>query len=304
LRALPDELDVETVIASLRDGWSIDVERAEYAPIGGGSYHWIVTGRDGTRHFATVDDLDRKPWLGSTRDSAFAGLREAFDASAALRDDGLEFVLAPIRAAGGGTLVRVAPRYSLAVFPFVVGRSGTFGQYDDDERAAILELLARLHRAKAKVRPLDLELPGRRDLEDALLALGRPWAGGPLAEPARESLAAHGAVVSELLAHYDRLAAGLPGRSDWVLTHGEPHAGNVIRTGERYVLVDWDTVALAPAERDLWMLGDDADGGFFRLRWDLEDLAAFTKVLRSPHGENADTQKALDGISIILGRAR
>ena len=38
------------------------------------------------------------------------------------------------------------------------------------------------------------------------------------------------------------------------MTHGEPHAGNVMRTDEGRLLVDWDTVALAPPERDLWML--------------------------------------------------
>ena len=42
-----------------------------------------------------------------------------------------------------------------------------------------------------------------------------------------------------------------------VITHGEPHPGNLIRTGNGLAMVDWDTVALAPRERDLWMLADD-----------------------------------------------
>jgi spectinomycin phosphotransferase len=73
------------------------------------------------------------------------------------------------------------------------------------------------------------------------------------------------------------------------------------------VLVDWDTVALAPQERDLWMLGestdqevDEAAMDFFRLAWDLGDLAAFTHELRIPHSENADTTKALAGIEYCL----
>ena len=90
---------------------------------------------------------------------------------------------------------------------------------------------------------------------------------------------------------------------------------NVIRTDVRHVLVDWDTVALAPPERDLWMLvgdtGDEATAyadatgyqpdevalDFFRLRWDLADLAAFTRVLRSPHRESEDTVKAYNGLT-------
>jgi spectinomycin phosphotransferase len=75
------------------------------------------------------------------------------------------------------------------------------------------------------------------------------------------------------------------------------------------VLVDWDTVALGPPERDLWMLADAADlevdeaaVDFFRLTWDLADLAAFTNVLRSPHNRSADTEKAYDGVMQILSR--
>jgi spectinomycin phosphotransferase len=120
---------------------------------------------------------------------------------------------------------------------------------------------------------------------------------------------------------FDRLSAEVAARSrDWVVTHGEPHAANVISEGDRHALVDWDTVALAPPERDLWILddGDDACAAgsiytdatgyqpdqaaldFFRLGWDLADIAAFTNVLRSPHIEDADTAKAYAGLTICL----
>jgi len=100
-----------------------------------------------------------------------------------------------------------------------------------------------------------------------------------------------------------------------VVTHGEPHARNVLRTDGSPVLVDWDTVALAPPERDLWMLmGDTADeatiyanatghhldqvaANLFRLAWDLGDLAEYVSVLRSPHRETEDTVKAYDGLT-------
>ena len=40
----------------------------------------------------------------------------------------------------------------------------------------------------------------------------------------------------------------------WVVTHGEPHPVNVMQTDAGRVLIDWDTVAIAPPERDLWMV--------------------------------------------------
>ena len=89
MRALLEDIETSAVIDVVADGWGFDVDSADYAAVGGGSYHWVVKDRNGTRAFVTVDDLDLKPWLGDTRESAFDGLRRAFDTAAALRDDGL-----------------------------------------------------------------------------------------------------------------------------------------------------------------------------------------------------------------------
>ncbi len=109
MRALPEEFVANAMIGSLADRWGLDVEAVHYAAIGGGSYHWVVDDRTGTRSFVTVDDLDRKPWLGDTRESAFDGLRQAFDTAAALGDGGLGFVVAPVPTSGGETVHRLGP---------------------------------------------------------------------------------------------------------------------------------------------------------------------------------------------------
>ncbi len=80
-------------------------------------------------------------------------------------------------------------------------------------------------------------------------------------------------------------------------------------------MVDWDTVGLAPPERDLWMLAvggtdaadlyvratgtqlNDAVLNFFCLTWDLKDLAEYLKVLRSPHQENDDTVRQYQALT-------
>jgi thiamine kinase-like enzyme len=321
--APPEELETSALTAVLADGWGLEVEAVDYAAVGGGSYHWLVKDLEGTQSFVTADDLDQKPWLGDTRESAFDGLRRAFDTAVALRDGGLGFVVAPIPTSQGKTVRRIGPRHSIALFPFVAGKAGTFGTYETAERAAVLTMLADLHEATfvaaSVARRIDLALPGRRKLETALRALDQTWSGGPLAEQARRTLAGDASYVAELLALRDRLSAVVAIRStDWVVTHGEPHAGNLMRAGESYVLVDWDTVALAPRERDLWMLVDetaeepaiytDATGRqldevaltFFRLTWDLADIAAFTDQLRSPHDHSADTEKAHEALSYYV----
>ena len=124
-----------------------------------------------------------------------------------------------------------------------------------------------------------------------------------MSEPARAAIAAGASELAQLIALADRLAADARTRDrGFVVTHGEPHAANVIRSGDRQLLVDWDTVALGPPERDLWMVDardtyerasgrplDDAALDFFRLTWDLKDIAEYLNVLRGPHRENEDT---------------
>jgi spectinomycin phosphotransferase len=327
MRALPEGVDVGAVIDALCDGWDFRVDSVEYAPVGAGSYHWHVTDESGARGFVTVDDLGWKTWLGDTHDESFEGLAHAFGAAATLRAAGLGFVVAPVRAGDGESLRRLDERHAIALFPFIDGQPGDFGPYgNDNDRLGVVALLAELHGATAAAGPavhtVGFELPGRRHLEAALLERDEPWAGGPLSEPAREAVRASAAELTDLLALADRLAAeARTRRGDWVVTHGEPHPGNVMRTTEgEQVLVDWDTVALGPPERDLWMLvaeGTDASEvyarltgtqpdetalDFFRLTWELKDLAEYLNVFRLPHQENDDTLRqvgALAGIAVL-----
>ncbi len=76
------ERDLVHVLAS---GWGLAAVALRYAPVGGGSYHWSVRDERGERWFVTVDDLDDKGWLGSTRPAVFTGLTAAMDAAATLR---------------------------------------------------------------------------------------------------------------------------------------------------------------------------------------------------------------------------
>lgn len=311
--APPEDVETGTVIDVLADRWGFDVEAADYAALGAGSYHWEVKDKTGGRGFVTVDDLDQKAWLGDTRDAAFDGLRRAFDTAVALRDRDLDFVVAPILTRDGESLHRLDSHYAVALFPFAEGEAREFGWIDDpDDRRSVVAMLAELHRATAAVgsavRSAGLELPGRHHLDAALLQLDEAWSGGPLSEPARNAVRDSASDLAELLTLADRLSAEAEKRGgSWVVTHGEPHAGNVMRTSDGRVLVDWDTVALAPPERDLWMLVvggtdaaeayvratgtqlNDAALDFFRLTWDLKDLAEYLNVLRSPHQENDDT---------------
>jgi spectinomycin phosphotransferase len=301
------EHDLRLVLA---EGWRIDATALRYAAVGGGSYHWVVRDGAGRRWFVTADDLDDKAWLGHTRPAVMAGLRSAMETALALRRDaGLDFVVAPVPGVDGAAVRPAGAGHAVAVFPFRSGTPGRFGEaLPAAERAARTDMLAALHRPAPAGAPVAaIGLARREDLDAALRNLGRPWRAGPFGEQARTLLAGAGDQIHGLLEVFDRRAGAIRA-DDFVITHGEPHPGNVMRVGPRRMLIDWDTVGLGPPERDLWMVageeearryagltGRAVDPGlleWYRLRWALDDISAFAHRLRSAHGRTADAEHA------------
>ena len=84
------------------------------------------------------------------------------------------------------------------------------------------------------------------------------------------------------------------------------------------MLIDWDTVGLAPPERDLWMVAtetgaelrryteltgrpvDMAAIELYRLRWALDDLSCFVRDLRAPHRRTPGTEHAWQALQITI----
>lgn len=328
MRDRPQGLDETDLIRSLSEGWALDVAGAAYSAVGGGSYHWVVTDHGGRRYFITVDDLDERGYLGPDRELAFEGLRRAFGSARALHEEGgLEFVVAPQPTPAGESVARIDSRYTVAVFPFIDGTSrGFYEEAPPEERAELVRMLVRLHRAtpvaESVARSISVQLPGRDDLERSLQNLDAEWTGGPFSEVARALLADHRAHLLRLLDDFDHLSSQVAAAgSRPVITHGEPHGGNFIRSDGRLVLVDWDTAGLALPERDLWLV-DAGDGAelnlyseasgrrvdndaiaLYRLRWKLDDIASFASRLRSPHSQTADAEHAWRSLNLSVSSA-
>ena len=199
----PGDLADETLTGLLRDGWGVADATVNYLAVGFGSHHWMVD--DGGRQwFLTIDDLDaRRRESDEPRDVVAARLQAALSAAAFLADDGLEFVLAPIRSTDGTVLRRVDDRYAAAVYPFVDGRSFPYGAFlSTDHFDAVLGQVVRLHAiadpAASGAATDDLVVPHRDDLSTALDELGRALGHGTV----RRS----GAVVARPQRHRCRAA--------------------------------------------------------------------------------------------------
>ncbi|SDK74234.1 phosphotransferase enzyme family protein [Nonomuraea jiangxiensis] len=308
----PEGFD-EGLLRPALGAWQIDAVTLDYARVGFGDYHWVAGDRGGRRWFVTVADVRHKP---------FDGLRSAMDTAAALREEaGLDFVVAPLRTSDGATLLRLdRHRYAMSVFPFEPGAAGRFGEEQPPEaRGAIIDLLARLHATPPpySAPPRPLELSRRAALERDLQDSAGPWLGGPFAEPARELLSEYAGTLRDRLREFDELVDKVSRTGEPVVTHGEPHPGNLLRAGQRLLLVDWDTVGMAVPERDLWLVAagpadldryaeatghtPDPDAlALYRLRWALDDVAEFVAWFRAPHGRTPDAEESWHGLSGTL----
>ena len=307
------------VAAALAGQWALTVQDLSYLPVGFGGHHWRAADQTGSRWFVTVSDL-ASPWLpdlpGAMQTAAWLATHA-----------GLGFVVAPVPARAGQVVGSVDSRHALTLFPYLDGApAGHFEDpIDDGDRAAIIDMLARLHTAVPKgiqVPTQPLELANRQAIDQALGSLGVRWTGGPYAEPGRDLLARYERPLRQAFARFDGLLDRVRGAGGPdVITHGEPHPGNLLRTQAGLCLVDWGMTALARPERDLWRVicgGQDAARysrrtgwtvnqdalALYRLRWDLDDIAGMLPKIRGSHQPTADTlmtwtelQKSLEAIT-------
>jgi hypothetical protein len=320
----PPDLPTERIAGELRRAWGIAADEMTYQPVGFGSHHWLVRNAAGECWFASVDDLTAMlRGADDTEGRAFARLAAAFGAAFALHhQSGLGFVVAPLPAISDSVVRRISHRYSVVVHPYLdCGPAGADGEFSSRADALqVLDLLADLHTAAipAAARRDDFEIPGRYALT-TLLTSGARWSAGPYADPARHLLDEHAVEVRALLAHYDELATRVGGTSHrMVMTHGEPHASNVLRTPNGLVLIDWDTALVAPPERDLWTLAEDdptlidayaerADMtvdhdalALYRLWFDLAEIGGYLRLFAAAHEETADTAESWRNLRYFL----
>ena len=305
------------VAAALARHWDLAVTGLRYVPVGFGGYHWSADDAGGGRWFVTASDLARYDSL--------ADLEQAMSTAVRLAQAGLEFVVAPVPAASGRAACPAGSRYAITVSPFVDGIPGRWGDpMTAAGLAAVTGMLARLHAVRADpgdVPVRAMELPDRGVIEASLRDRAGSWQAGPYGEPARVLVNEHAASLATALDTFDGLTAETTAcAGELVITHGEPHAGNLIRSDDGLLLIDWDLVGLAPPERDLWWIVSASGAqaaqytqltgrtvsqaalSLYRLRWDLADLAEFLAWFRGPHERSADAETAWRALADILDR--
>ena len=337
----PGDLEETALADTLLSGWGIRAASLAYLAVGWGSHHWDVADVAGRRWFVTVDELENK--RVSDTESLADGLRRlraSLRSAVALRRAGLDFVVAPVPSgrpagarggeptggeppdAGGEPALRFGGRFAVAVYPFTEGQDFGLAGWTAALRSGVLDMVAAVHRApraaRAEAAAEDFGVPFLGQVE-AVLGGRQPAVAGPYTQPVVRLLREHAVPVRRRLEQYrDLVTAALRQPGPYVLTHGEPHPGNAMLTSEGWRLIDWDTVLVAPPERDLWDL-DPGDGSvldgyaaatgvtprpglmeLYRLKWDIQDLAYDTARFLRPHSASAEDAEAWELLSSLV----
>jgi spectinomycin phosphotransferase/16S rRNA (guanine(1405)-N(7))-methyltransferase len=317
---VPQGLDESVLAGAVERGWGLRVASMSYLAVGWGSHHWEVAGEDGARWFVTVDEVANKRVSGrESLDEGFGRLVASLRAAVDLRAAGREFVVAPALAGHGEPVLRLGERFAVAVYPFVDGESFKWGEESPRWRLGMLEMVTAVHTAPVRALADEFAVPFRDQLEAA--CAGRAEDCGPYARRVAALGQEHAPGIRRLLGRYDELvnvARQRPERA--VLTHGEPHPGNTMLTAGGWRLIDWDTVLVAPPERDLWDL-DPGDGSIlaayesatgvtplpgvldlYRLGWDVKDMAYDVARFFRPHAGTAEDDKTWAILSSLVRR--
>ena len=311
----PKDVPLDALASTVTRAWGVRVGSLTYRPVGYGSHHWDGLDDRAGRWWVTVDDLETKRVSRhEPYEAAFDRLHAALAAAAGLREHGRTFAVAPVAGTRGGYLCRFDDRYAVALYPYVDGQRFSWGEFSTPEhRRATLDMVLGVHTAPASVRaavPRDgFAIAHADELQSTLDGIDAV-ADGPYGRPMVDLVRDRSGAIRGQLARYRDLvdlARAHPDRT--VLTHGEPHPGNTMRTADGWVLIDWETALVAPPERDLWLV-DPGDGSvlaayaeatghaplgamvdLYRLRWMLADVAIEVARFRRPH-EGTDEDDA------------
>lgn len=308
----PRDLAAATVLQVVREHWDPDVVSSAFVPVGAGAFHWVCAGRRMPRWFVTADDVTTPGRLEELLDTYAAARELATRGHHVVVPTVPPLVSAPADDTEEAPVGVVVGSYLVTVTAYLEGASGPGEYADDNQRTLVAGALGDLHSdtPPRRVRTWAPGPPLRTELLRLLATLDRPWRSGPMGESARTALRDNVAEVHRLYGRHDALATRAEsGRAGWVPTHGEPHTANVLWRAAGPVLVDWESLRLAPRERDLRTVLRGAAGAeplsayvahggsgvldddmveLFDLEWWLWDVADFAVRFSRPHTGDAD----------------
>lgn len=246
----------------LRDAYGLDVIDIRFMPLGADV---------NTAVFRAVTDAGAAYFV-KLRSGAFDEM--SIIVPKLLHEQHINSIIAPLSNRSQELWVNLG-EFKVAVFPFIEGCDGYEINLLDRHWIDFGQALKALHTAK-----LPSTVTNRIQLEQYSntwreMVKRFQWLveDTPFADPVAIKLAAFlrnkKDEIRQLVQRAEQLAAVLQTQSEpLVLCHGDIHAGNVLIDANNHLyVVDWDTLVLAPKERDLMFVG----GGQFVNQWTPEE---------------------------------
>lgn len=249
----PDISD-EELLNCLRDPYRLPINSIRFLPLG--------ADRDTAVYRAT--DVDGTDY--------FVKLRRNFDEAsilvpAFLHDQGIQQLIAPLKTQSGGLWTPIQD-YVMALFPFVNGRDAFDATLSDQHMIEFGQTLKRLHTVKlpptlmARIPREDFSDRWRNNVRKYQQEISETTYDDPISSALAKLLNKNWAKVKTLINGAAYLADILiADPRPFVLCHADIHVWNIlIDDKDRFYVIDWDTVLLAPIERDLMFIGSGLGG--------------------------------------------
>jgi spectinomycin phosphotransferase len=243
-----------------------------------------------------------------------------------LSDQGIAYIITPL-ATQAGQLWANLDQFKVILYPFIEGRNGYEVDLSDRHWIEFGAALKRIHNLvvpPALIDRLQRETysPKWREIVKASLArIETDTFDDPVAIDTAAFLQTKRAEVLDLVERTERCAQALQTRSpEFVICHADLHAGNILidASGALYI-IDWDTLILAPKERDLMYAGGGQFGAtrtpdeeeelfyrgygqtqidpnalaYYRYERIVEDIAVECEQIFSTDGGGEDREQAL-----------
>ncbi|MDQ6832096.1 MAG: aminoglycoside phosphotransferase family protein [Chloroflexota bacterium] len=255
------EVPNETLLACLRDHFRVHATEIAFLPLGNDvdTAVYQVVADDATPYF-----LKLRSWRRSGRFDATTVTIPRF-----LHDQGITQIIASIPTRERQLWTRL-DAFAVILFPFIAGRNGFAAPLSERQWIEFGAALKKVHTVvvpptlNAQL-PYETYAPLWRDRVRALQARVEETAfTDPIAAELAAFLCAKHDDISHLIARAATLGDTLRARPPaHVLCHADIHAANLlIGTDGALYIVDWDTLILAPKERDLMFIGGGVGGAW------------------------------------------
>jgi spectinomycin phosphotransferase len=251
----PDLADAK-IVECLRDQFGLNVAQIAFLPLGADV---------NTAVYRAIAD-NGTPYFVKLRRGLFDAI--TMEVPKFLHDQGMKQIIAPLLTCSQQLWAPLGEFYVM-LSPFIEGHSGFEVNLSDQNWVEFGWALKSIHNAVLPSNVTD-HIPHEtftsqwrkivRDFQEQVEATA-------FADPVAAELAALLRLkqdeISHLVKRAEQLASVLQAQSlPFVLCHADIHVGNVlIAANDTLYIVDWDTLTLAPKERDLMFVGGGHGGG-------------------------------------------